>query len=377
MTTARVLILGGYGNFGSYIARRLAADPNVALVIGGRSFDKAQVLVAGLDAANPAQALAIDVTGDMEGALAAARADVVIHTVGPFQGQSYRVAEACIAAGAHYLDLADARGFVTGIGALDAAARGAGVAVIAGASSVPALTAAIVERYRGHFARLKSLDYGISTAEQGSRGLATAAAVLSYVGKPMRMLRGGQWVEAIGWQDLHAETYPEFGRRLFGNCDISDLDLFPARWPELETVRFCAGHEVAALHLGTWAMSWPVRWHLLPRLSRFAPVLLAASRLFDWASSGRSGLHMILTGEDAVDGDAAGRAKEIRFYLLARSGDGPYVPCIPSILLAKRLAAGETVPPGARPCLDLITLDQYLGALEGLDISILVEGADA
>jgi hypothetical protein len=370
--TARVLILGGYGNFGSYIARRLAADPNVALVIGGRSYDKARALVAGLDAANPAEALALDVAGDLAGALAAARPDLVIHTVGPFQEQSYRVAEACIAADAHYLDLADARGFVTGIGALDERARAAGVAVIAGASSVPALTAAIVDRYRGQFARLRSLDYGISTAEQGSRGLATAASVLSYVGKPIRMLRGGAWVERIGWQDLHAEAYPELGRRWFGDCDIPDLDLFPARWPELETVRFCAGHEVAALHLGTWAMSWPVRWHLLPRLSRFAPFLLAASRLFDWASSGRSGLHMILTGEDAE-----GQAKELRFYLIARSGHGPYIPCIPSILLAKRLAAGDAMAPGARPCLDLITLEQYLGALDGLDISIVVEGADA
>ena len=46
---------------------------------------------------------------------------------------------ACIAAGAHYLDLADARDFVARIGTLDAAARAAGVAIISGASSVPAL----------------------------------------------------------------------------------------------------------------------------------------------------------------------------------------------------------------------------------------------
>lgn len=365
---ARVLILGGYGNFGSYIARRLAGDPNVLLLIAGRSLAKAEALAGEIGA----EAFEIDIAGDLGGALAAARPDVVIHTVGPFQGQGYRVAEACIAAGAHYLDLADARGFVTGIGVLDAAARAAGVAVIAGASSVPALSAAIVERYRGRFARLRSLDYGITTAEQGSRGLATACSVLSYVGRPIRTLRGGRWVNVTGWQDLHAETYPELGRRLFGDCEIPDLDLFPARWPELETVRFCAGHEVAALHLGTWAISWPVRWHLLPRLSRLAPLLLRASRLFDALSSGRSGLHMNLSGVDE-----AGAEKTIRFYLIARSGDGPHVPCIPSILLAQRLARGAAIAPGARPCLGLITLDDYLGALEGLDISTLVEGADA
>ena len=36
---------------------------------------------------------------------------LVIHCVGPFQGQDYRVANAALAAGAHYLDLADGRQF--------------------------------------------------------------------------------------------------------------------------------------------------------------------------------------------------------------------------------------------------------------------------
>ena len=364
----RVLILGGYGNFGSYIARRLAGDSNIALLIGGRSGAKAEALARELGA----EALPVDAAGDLGGALAAARPDLVIHTAGPFQGQDYRVAEACIAAGVHYCDLADGRGFVTGIGALDARARSAGVAVIAGASSVPVLSAAIVDRYRCGFARLESLDYGISTAAQGAMGLATTRAVLSYVGRPFTTLRGGLWVDVHGWQGLHAETYPEIGRRWFGNADIPDLDLFPERWPELRSVRFCAGHEVALLHLGIWALSWPVRLRLLPRLDRIAPFLLRASRLFDRLGSARSGLHMILRGVDA-----AGAPKEVRFHLIARSGHGPYVPCIPSILIAQRMARVGGLAAGARPCLDLIALEDYLAALDGLDITIRVDGADA
>jgi hypothetical protein len=33
----RVLIIGGYGNFGSYIARSLKDDADIRLLIGGRS----------------------------------------------------------------------------------------------------------------------------------------------------------------------------------------------------------------------------------------------------------------------------------------------------------------------------------------------------
>ena len=61
--------------------------------------------------------------------------------------------------------------------------------------------------------------------------------------------------------------------------------------------------------------------------------------------------------------------KTITFELTARSGDGPYIPCMPAILLAKKLAAGELERAGAYPCIGFITKDEYLSALSDLDIS--------
>jgi hypothetical protein len=60
-----------------------------------------------------------------------------------------------------------------------------------------------------------------------------------------------------------------------------------------------------------------------------------------------------------------------RFFMIAGSGHGPHIPCMPSILLAKGLASGVVSATGARPCLDLIDLQTYLGALEGLDIEVI------
>ena len=54
--TMRILILGGYGNFGSYVARALKDDPAITLIIAGRSLAKAQAFAAGLGGANPAEA---------------------------------------------------------------------------------------------------------------------------------------------------------------------------------------------------------------------------------------------------------------------------------------------------------------------------------
>jgi len=363
---ARVLIIGGYGNFGSYIARSLASEDNIRLLIGGRSADKANVFAASLDAVHPAEGHSIDINGDLAPALARIAPDIVIHSTGPFQTQDHCVARACIAQGCHYLDLADAREFVATIDRLDAEAKAKGVLVVSGASSVPCLTAAVIDAYLSAFARLEAVDYGISAAQHTNRGLATTSAVLSYVGKQMTMLRDGAMKTVYGWEDTHAVRYPDLGTRLFGNCDIPDLALFPSRYGTLKSMRFCAGHELKLLHMGTRMLGVLVRLGLIRSLSDHAEGLLKLAFAFDRLGSGRSGFHMFMSG---IGND--GRPLERRFWIVARSGHGPYIPCMPAILLAERLARGEIAQRGATPCVDLIDLETYLAALNGLDIEII------
>lgn len=365
--TLRVLVLGGYGNFGGYVCRALAGDPRIQLVVAGRNPARAKAFAEALGAHHPAEAAVVDIA-DPAAAIAACRPGLVIHTVGPFQWQDYRVPEAAIACGAHYCDLADARAFVARIGTLDQAARAANVAVIAGASSVPCLTAAFLDAAHSEFVALEAVDYGIASAQETNRGIGTARAVLSYVGRPFTALREGRPTRVFGWQDLHCETYPELGRRWFGNCDIPDLELFPARYPTLRSIRFGAGHEIAPVHWATWLLSWLVRWRLLPRLDKWAGFLLRAPYLFDPWGSSLSGLHIFISGTGRD-----GRPLVRRRWMIARAGDGPNIPCMPAILIARRLAGGEALGPGARPCLDLITLEEFLAALEPYDVS-LVEG---
>src|SRR5690348_800688 len=75
----RVLIIGGYGNFGSYIAKALATDSNVSLLIGGRSEAKADAFAASLNAANAATGCALDIDGPIDERLREIRPDIVIH----------------------------------------------------------------------------------------------------------------------------------------------------------------------------------------------------------------------------------------------------------------------------------------------------------
>ena len=358
--TKRVLIAGGYGNFGSFITRRLAQDSSLTVIIAGRSEDKAKALAESLNA----EWAVVDIHQNLAESLKIITPDIVIHTSGPFQGQGYDVAAACIQQGCHYIDLADGRDFVDGITTLDAMARRKGVLAVSGASSVPCLTSALVDHYKDEFQTLEMLDYGITTAQKTKRGLATTAAILSYTGKPFKTLIDGRMQDVYGWQTLHARKYPALGWRLLGNCEAPDLALFPKRYPELKTVRFYAGLEIPFIHLTLWAISWLVRIGLLRNLKKTAPFLLKTSCLFDWLGSADSGFHMALSGTGKN-----GAGKTITFDLTARSGDGPYIPCMPAILMAQKLARSKISEIGAHPCMGFITLDEYLSALSTLDIT--------
>lgn len=359
--TTRILVLGGYGTFGSFICRKLSETSGLALIIAGRSLEKARAFAETL---SEAEAVRIDVTEPLTTALAQVQPNIVIHASGPFQGQNYAVAEAAIGAGAHYIDLADARDFVAGIGTLEDDAEKKGVTVVSGASSVPCLTSAIVDHYLSRFTVLRELDYAISTAQQTGRGLATTRAILGYTGQTFTTLVDGNLRPVYGWQGLTLHRYRHLGRRFLGYCDIPDLTLFPERYPGLDTVMFRAGLEVPMTHLGLWLLSWLVRFRLVKSLTPLAPFLLKVSNWFNGFGSDASGFHMTLSGE-GVDG----RPKAITFELIARSGDGPNIPCIPAILLARRLSSGTLHRPGATPCVGLISLEQYLNELGPLDIT--------
>ena len=358
-----VLILGGYGNFGKRIAEALV-NADIQVVIAGRHEDKARALARQLG--HHAGFRAFDVHTGLNDRLAQDRPAVVINTCGPFQGSDYQIAQTCISHGIHYVDLADGRDFVTGIDTLDDAARQAGISVVSGASTVPTLSAAVLNEYAPCFQRLTRVRYGISPGQQAERGLATTQGIMTYVGKPISP-HAGQAKPRYGWQDIYRQPYPGLGKRWMANCDIPDLDMFADRY-KLEDLQFSAGIELSLLHLGTWALSWCVRLGLPINLPGHASALLRTSNWFDGFGSADGGMHVTMTGLDEQ-----GDHKEITWFIIALDGDGPYIPTIPAVTLAKRFVAGITVPQGAYPCMDVISLDDYLHELDGRNIQTFVQ----
>ncbi len=358
-----VLILGGYGNFGKRISAALASK-DIPVLIAGRDLQKASDLAKSIGPnATPLQ---LDVETGLSGAFETHQPCVVVNTVGPFQGQGYNVARAAIDHKVHYIDLADGREFVGGINKLDRAAQDAGVAVISGASTVPALSEAVVAEFASDFARIDLMKYGIAPGQGAERGLATTRAILGYVGRKLAPFKGIR-PEVYGWQDIYRQPYPGLGKRWMANCDVPDLDLLPERH-NIRTIQFSAGLELGVIHLGLWAMSHLVRLGLPLPLERMAPALLSMSNWFNVFGSKDGGMHVFLTGESAQE---PAQRIERSWFIVARNGCGPHIPTIPSIILAARIANGINPVAGAMPCLGLVSLTDYLSELDALDIETI------
>jgi saccharopine dehydrogenase-like NADP-dependent oxidoreductase len=363
----RILILGGYGHFGARIALALAMRADCHLIVAGRSDSRAKDSAARFatkGGANIAGAGIDASAADLAHLLRRHGIDLVIHTAGPFQNQSYHVARACIDAGANYIDLADAREFVTGIAELDRAARERGVLIVSGASTVPALSAAVVDHYRHRFHEIAAITIGITPGNRAPRGLSTVQSVLSYCGKSFMRWQDGVWRAAYGWQDLHRVRYPQLGSRWFANCDVPDLALFPQRYSVSSTVEFHAGLELSVIQLSLWSMSWLSRWRLVRSWLPTADFLKRASESLMSFGTDAGGMHVRITGRDA-----AGHPRRVFWILTAFHGHGPQIPCIAAIVLARKLADGRLSATGASPCLDLVTLAEFDEAVRGLAIS--------
>lgn len=352
----RVLVLGGYGAFGGRICELLSRDRRFEVLVAGRSLERAMAFCASRPELRLVPARA-DRNSGLTEAVAALRPWLVIDAAGPFQGASYDVARRCIEAACNYLDIADAREFVEGFGELDAAARTAGVTLVSGASSVPALSGAVVDALTAGLGEVGLVESAITASNRATVGRSVIEAILSYVGQPVPLRHAGRTVEARGWRGLRRQTFaicggPELKGRLVAICDVPDLGLLSDRLPGRPLVVFRAGAELAAQNFTLWLLSWPVQWGWIRTLRPFAQLVQGLNDLTRMIGGERSAMSVTLVGL------CAGEVVERRWTLMAEAGKGPYTPCLAAPLLAVRVADGALAT-GAATAVGLLSLDAF------------------
>jgi 2-polyprenyl-6-methoxyphenol hydroxylase-like FAD-dependent oxidoreductase len=279
----RVLILGGYGLFGSRVAAGLLLrDPTLGLahphvLLNARHANpKAHASIVELvrckravfvpaDPGDPAACLQEELfdasaPGVLAERLRALRPHVLINCVGPFQGASYATARTCAEAGVHYIDLADGRDFVCNFASspdLDALARKTRVTLISGASSVPGLSSAVLTDMLSMAASssasssvsasaaessqpvpplsARRIEIAISPGNHTPRGLATMQSILGQAGHAVQWRQQGRWMPVRVW-GAEGTRRTEEGffsermrnrRRWLSVIDVPDLQLLP------------------------------------------------------------------------------------------------------------------------------------------------------
>ncbi|MCS6627228.1 DUF4166 domain-containing protein [Roseibacterium beibuensis] len=354
----RVLVIGAGGVFGSRLCEGLLRH-GFEVVAAGRDIGRARAVAARFKTAFPdgvVEAAALDTATLTAGGLTSTGAAIVADAAGPFQGAEPATARAAIAAGLHYVDLADGRAFVADFPALDAAAKAAGVVALTGCSSTPALSNAVLDRLTEGWREVVSVEAAISPGARAPRGLSVMQAILSWLGRPVRVFLDGAWTTRSGWSGLYRRDFGQAGRRRVSLCETPDLDLFPARFQPRERALFLAGLEPWTTHLGAWLLA------RLVSLWRFDPVPLAGLlvRLSGWAAgfgSDRGAMRV-----EAFGADEDGRAAHAVWRLVAEPGEGPVTPSLPALAAIRAIAAGR-VEAGARPCVGVLALEDIVAEM--------------
>ncbi len=358
----RIAVIGGAGVFGARLVRLLVWDGHEVLICGRRAAP-----VAALATEVGGRALVLDRAGDLA-PLWAAVPQAVVDAAGPFHayGDAYRLARAAVAARVHYLDFCDDAAFCAGISALDSAARAAGVFVLSGVSSVPALSSAAVGALAHGMSEIDTIDCAILPGNRAHRGRAVVESILAPAGLPLDVVIDGQRTRARSWSCPRRYVLGPGIERVGYRIEVPDQRLFPAAFGA-RTVEFRAGLELAVMNRGLGALSW-LRGLLGFGMARW---IVGLVRL------GAAGLAPFGTDVGGMVVSVTGRAEGVwvrrRWRLVARRGQGPFVPAVAARAI---LRAPGGVAPGARAAVGVVTLADAEAAMADLAVTCAQDASE-
>lgn len=358
----KVLVLGNDSAVSRCIGTALGKDSSIECVIGNNRPDEVRAFAEQIGAAavhvdfeDPASLRKV-----LDGVFA------VVNTCPPsFAQGGYRVAGQCAKNAVHYLDLASTRAHVTGITSLNRKAEAGACLVVAGATSVPAISGALVDSLTNEFDHVQEIHTAVFPVDDESPWFARLRTLSGCVGRPMQIKQMGRWRNTYGWSEPESIRFPApVGQRRVYLCDVPDLDLFPRRYGA-QTVTFRVG------------LRQPLLNYALSGLSRFR-----RGRY----TTGVEGKDM--TEAEMHDGvqDLVGKPASIRVRvhgqrngtdivraacLTARGNSGAAIPCSPAIALIREWVQRGVARIGAVPCVGLLDLEAIKAQLLDYDIVLV------
>ena len=305
----RVVVLGGLGTFGRIVAEELRKT-DCEVVVASRG---------------PGAALRVDAedTKSLREGLRAG--DLVIDTAGPFYDRTETLVEAAIDIGFDVIDINDDLGYAERVLALKKRIDACEVRVLASASSVSAVSSCVLTLCG--FDDPVRLTAFLAPATKYTANRGSALSLIRSLGNPIRVLRGGELTDVVGWSQRRSFSMPPPVGALRGRLfESADSVLLPRVWSSLRDVEMFVDTNTPGLNA---VFRMASRSELLKRaLVRFLDLGTLASRFFGARAGG--------LGYEVEDASGA-----VKRYSILSGSTGHYVPVSPAILAARNILEGR------------------------------------
>lgn len=334
-----IVVFGGYGVFGSLVARGLH-EGGLQVAIAGRDELRAKTWASALGGTGGlVRGLRADVANLDSCKAALEGAKVAVNCSGPFDARNTQLLEACLATGTHYVDIADDRDWAKRVHDFDARFAERGLTLAWGCSSFPGISGALARALaEGATEPPLRVRCSLFIGNRNPKGYAAIRSAVGMIGAPIEAPQG----TLRGFSDFERVELPApFGPRRLLNAQAPDYDVMP-RLLGAKHVTVKAGFElrVSNLLFRLMAACGPIWGGLAARL------LWLAGMPVGWV--GRSGGAIVVELE---------YESHVRRGYASGAAGAQKLAAWPAVLVTRALCAGEL----RRGC---VTAFEALGARE-------------
>ena len=265
----RVLVIGGYGTFGSAVSRELVRR-GVSITVAGRNRVRAERFAKELNGDSNATAVDVQDSAACEQALSGH--GVVVQCAGPFARFDDTLLQACLRRRVHYVDLADDRDYVAQVRRLGDEFLQRQLTAAFGCSSLPAISGAAALRALARAtAGVRHVRVTLFIGNRNPKGRGAVESASRLLGQTISA--GGVLRQAFTEPEVVPLPAP-FGCRAVRNFDSPDYDLLSS------LLRRTAGTAEQFTDTPSVVVKVGFEWELTNRL--FAGFTRCAPRLGQW-----------------------------------------------------------------------------------------------
>lgn len=359
----RVLIIGGCGRIGGSIALDILAHTDAEVTITGRNPQRGKFALERLGSKVQFQVLDLSDAAQLQQAIS--KADLVVHSAGPFHHREAEVLRACIQAGVNYTDVSDDRRFTQRALAQHEAARAAGVTAVINTGVFPGISNSMVRQGVEALDEAESVQLSYVVAGSGGAGVTVMRTTFIGLQRSFQAWLDGQWQSVKPYTGRETlEFPPPYGKASVYWYDMPESITLQDSFP-VKSVITKFGVVPDFYNHATWMMA-----HWLP-----SPVLQSSNTVDFLAQVS----HAMTSVSDRFSGTGVAMRCDIRGQKSGKAAHYVSTFAHPSAAIAtglgtgsiaELLLAGKLNQPGVYPVEKILPTPLFEAAMESRQLSI-------